>query len=322
MKLCKSFSLLFTLLVVFTTFAQRREAIPFSDFEHWVTRNMRESALLGGNDRTLYAIAPDTTINGAVAYRNRGGSPWATSNAYANVVGIKKASCTVVPEERPGEGLCARLDSKLEVVRVLGLVDIEVLISGSIYLGELYEPIRSVNNPYGKMTMGIPFTKRPDRLVFDYNLTMSENGNRIYSTGLSPKRVVQGPDSAEVYILLQHRWEDEDGNVYAHRVGTGRERFTQSTRGWVNGYGIDVHYGDISHETFFRPYMDLLNGKRSYSCMNSKGKIVPVQEIAWGAPDEEITHMLVMASSGCGTAFVGAEGTTLLVDNFYLEYNE
>ena len=64
MKLCKSFSLLFTLLVVFTTFAQRREAIPFSDFEHWVTRNMRESALLGGNDRTLYAIAPDTIING------------------------------------------------------------------------------------------------------------------------------------------------------------------------------------------------------------------------------------------------------------------
>ena len=170
------------------------------------------------------------------------------------------------------------------------------------------------------MTMGIPFTKRPKKLIFDYNLTMSKNGNRIYSTGLSPKKVVQGPDSAEVYILLQHRWEDEDGNVYAHRVGTGRERFTQSTDGWVNEYAIDVHYGDISQESYFRPYMDLLNGKRSYSCMNSKGKIVPVQEVSWGAPDEEVTHMLVMASSGCGTAFVGAEGTTLLVDNFYLEY--
>ena len=54
--------------------------------------------------------------------------------------------------------------------------------------------------------------------------------------------------------------------------------------------------------------------------MNSKGKIVPVQEVDWGAPDEEVTHMLVMASSGCGTAFVGAENTTLWVDNFYLEY--
>ena len=312
--------LLLLLITVPSSIAQHREAIPYAHFEQWVTRHITESPILGGNARSLYAIAPDTVINGAVAYRNLGGSPWATSNAYANIIGIKKVSCTAVPENREGGGKCARLDSKLEVVRVLGMVDIEVLISGSIYLGELYEPIRSVNNPYGKMTMGIPFTKRPKKLIFDYNLTMSKNGNRIYSTGLSPKKVVQGPDSAEVYILLQHRWEDEDGNVYAHRVGTGRERFTQSTDGWVNEYAIDVHYGDISQESYFRPYMDLLNGKRSYSCMNSKGKIVPVQEVSWRAPDEEVTHMLVMASSGCGTAFVGAEGTTLLVDNFYLEY--
>lgn len=312
--------LLLLLITVPSSIAQHREAIPYAHFEQWVTRHITESPILGGNARSLYAIAPDTVINGAVAYRNLGGSPWATSNAYANIIGIKKVSCTAEPENREGGGKCARLDSKLEVVRVLGMVDIEVLISGSIYLGELYEPIRSVNNPYGKMTMGIPFTKRPKKLIFDYNLTMSKNGNRIYSTGLSPKKVVQGPDSAEVYILLQHRWEDEDGNVYAHRVGTGRERFTQSTDGWVNEYAIDVHYGDISQESYFRPYMDLLNGKRSYSCMNSKGKIVPVQEVSWGAPDEEVTHMLVMASSGCGTAFVGAEGTTLLVDNFYLEY--
>lgn len=301
--------------------AQQRELIPFSNFDQWVTRNMTESKLLGGKDRTLYAIAPETTIDGAIAYRNMGGSPWATSNAYANVVGIKKASCTVVPEKRSdGKGMCARLDSKLEVVRVLGMVDIEVLVSGSIYLGELYEPIRSVNNPYSKMTMGIPFTKRPKKLIFDYNLKMSTNGNRIYSTGLSPKKVVQGPDSAEVYILLQHRWEDEDGNVYAHRVGTGRERFTQSTNGWVNGHAINVNYGDITDKSFYRPFMGLLNGKNSYSCMNSKGKIVPVQEVGWGTPDEEVTHMLVFASSGCGTAFVGAENTTFWVDNFYLEY--
>ena len=312
--------LLLLLITVPSSIAQHREAIPYAHFEQWVTRHITESPILGGNARSLYAIAPDTVINGAVAYRNLGGSPWATSNAYANIIGIKKVSCTAVPENREGGGKCARLDSKLEVVRVLGMVDIEVLISGSIYLGELYEPIRSVNNPYGKMTMGIPFTKRPKKLIFDYNLSMSKNGNRIYSTGLSPKKVVQGPDSAEVYILLQHRWEDEEGNVYAHRVGTGRERFTQSTDGWVNEYAIDIHYGDISQESYFRPYMDLLNGKRSYSCMNSKGKIVPVQEVSWGSPDEEVTHMLVMASSGCGTAFVGAEGTTLLVDNFYLEY--
>ena len=204
---------LLMLITSIASMAQHREAIPYADFEQWVTRNIGESPVLGGSMRSLYAIAPDTVINGPIVYRNMGGSPWATSNAYANVVGVKKVSCTVVPEAREGGGTCARLDSKLEVVRVLGLIDIEVLVSGSIYLGELYEPIRSANNPYGKMTMGIPFNKRPKKLVFDYNLKMSESGNRIYSTGFSPKKLVQGPDSAEVYILLQHRWEDENGNV-------------------------------------------------------------------------------------------------------------
>ncbi len=312
--------LLFTLFILLPTVAQQRELIPYADFEQWVTRHLTESKLLGGHPRTLYAIAPNDTLEGAVAYKPSGNTPWATSNAYANVIGIVKGSCTVVPEKREGGGMCARLDSKLEEVKVLGMVNIEVLVSGSIYLGELHEPIRSVNNPYGKMEMGMPFKKRPKKLIFDYNLKMSDKGHRIYSTGLSPKKVVQGPDSAEVYILLQHRWEDEDGNVYARRIGTGRQRFTESTNGWVNEYAINVHYGDITKETFYRPYMGLLYGKKSYSCLNSKGEIVPIEEVGWGDPDEEITHMLIMASSGCGTAFVGAENTTLLIDNIQLEY--
>ncbi len=313
------------MLVCATTFvssAQQRELLPFADFEQWVTRNMHESAVIGGNDRTIYAIGPTTTIEGNVAYKNMGGSPWGSSNAYASVAAgaVKKCSCTVQPDTRPGGGTCARLDSKMEVVKVLGLVDIEVLVSGTIYLGQLVEPVRSVNSPYSKMLMGIPFTKRPKKLVFDYKLQMSTTGNRIYSTGLKPKKVVQGPDSAEVYIILQHRWEDEKGNVYAHRVGTGRQRFTKSTNGWVNGHTIDVHYGDITQEPFYKPFMGLIPEKKSYFCRNSKGKIVPIHEVGWGAPDEEVTHLMVMASSACGTAFVGAEGTSFWVDNIYLEY--
>lgn len=313
---------LIALLLSFFTlsFAQERELIPYGDFEQWVTRKITESKIIGGNDRTLYAIAPNEVIEGNIPYSNKGGSPWATSNAYADVVSIKKGSCTVTPAMRADGGRCARLESKLETVKVLGIVDIEILVSGSIYLGEMSEPVKSATNPYGKMWMGIPFNKRPNKLVFDYKLNMSQSGNRIYSSGLKAKKVVQGPDSAEVYIILQHRWEDEKGNVYANRVGTGRERFTESSKGWVREHEIKVHYGDITKQSFYKPYMGLLSGDRSYYCRNSKGKIVPVQEVGWGAPDEEVTHMLVMASSGCGTAFVGAEGTVFWVDNFYLEY--
>ena len=73
--------LLLLLITVPSSIAQHREAIPYAHFEQWVTRHITESPILGGNARSLYAIAPDTVINGAVAYRNLGGSPWATSNA-------------------------------------------------------------------------------------------------------------------------------------------------------------------------------------------------------------------------------------------------
>ena len=233
--------------------AAQSELIKYGNFDQWIVRNIKESRIIGGETKQLYEIGPNAVWNENKPYTNQGGSPWATSNAYANVLGIVKASCTVVPEERPGGGWCARLDSKIDDVKVLGLVNLEVLVSGTIYLGELMEPIRSVNSPYSKMTMGIPFTKRPKKLVFDYRLKMSDKNYRIYSTGLKPKKQVAGRDSAEVYILLQHRWEDEKGNVYALRVGTGRERYTQSTNGWVNGHTITVHYGDISSKPFLLP---------------------------------------------------------------------
>ncbi len=321
MKHC--YSLIFMLLLgaVLRVEAQQYEEIPYADFEQWVTRHIPESGILGGNTRTIYAIGPTETIEGAKVYqKGKGGSPWETSNAYANVIGIVKTSCTAIPERREGGGYCARLDSKMEEVKVLGMINIEILVSGSIYLGAMEEPVRSVNSPYSKMTMGIPFTKRPKNLVLDYRLKMSDKDYRVYSTGLKPKKIVAGRDSAEVYILLQHRWEDEEGNVYARRVGTGRERYITSTNGWVNGHKIPVRYGDITRQPYYEYYMGLIPEEKSYYCRNSKGKIVPVVEVGWGAPDEEITHMLVMASAGCGTAFVGAENTTFWVDNIKLEY--
>lgn len=118
------------------------------------------------------------------------------------------------------------------------------------FLGEVNEPIRSTSNPYGKMEMGIPFTKRPVRLIFDYKYKASPDDFRTESTGFSSRKQLAGRDSAEVYILLQHRWEDEDGNVYARRVGTGRERYIKSTPDWVNGHSVPIHYGDITDKPF------------------------------------------------------------------------
>ena len=320
MRKLSLFIILLGLLEPVSLRAQHVEPIAFGDFEHWVTREIKESALLGGKTKTVYAIAPTQYIKGNKAYRNMGGSPWASSNVMANVMGIVKTSNTVRPEKRQDGGTCACMETVIEDCRVLGMMNLHVLVSGSIFLGEANEPIRSTSNPYGKMEMGIPFTKRPVRLIFDYKYKASPDDFRTESTGFSSRKQLAGRDSAEVYILLQHRWEDEDGNVYARRVGTGRERYIKSTPDWVNGHSVPIHYGDITDKPFYKSYMGLIPEDKSYYCRNSKGDMVPVVEVGWGEADEPVTHMLVMASATCGTAYIGGLGNTFWIDNIALGY--
>lgn len=290
------------------------EPIKFGDFSNWVTREVKESKLIGGNTKTIYEIAPTRKIAEAnKAYVNEGGSPWATSNVYAKVAGVVKGSGTVTPAVINGNKV-ARMEAKMEEVKVLGLVNMDVMVAGTIFLGRIYEPITSPKGPFSKMEMGVPYTKRPKALVFDYRVDMPSANTRVKSTGFSSKKTLQGRDNAEVYVLLQKRWEDKDGNLYAQRVGTGRERYAKSIP-WTKGHQIPIHYGDISKQSWFKPWMGLLDGDKAYYARNSKGKLVPVHETGWAPADATPTHVLVMASSSCGEPYVGTEGLTLYIDN-------
>ena len=44
--------------------ALRPEKINFGDFSNWVTRDIKESAVLGGKVKTVYAIGPAKHIRG------------------------------------------------------------------------------------------------------------------------------------------------------------------------------------------------------------------------------------------------------------------
>lgn len=296
------------------------EKLKYGDFDSWVVRHIKESAVLGGNTKTLYEIGPNQTIDGAKAYSNLGGSPWATSNVYAKVMGVVKCSNAVYRDNRGNGNYCVKMTTVMEHVKALGMINMDVLVSGSIFLGHIFEPISSTKNPYSKMEMGIPFKKRPNYLIFDYKLTVPTSGQVVYSSGFGSKKTLAGKDHAEVYILLQRRWEDAKGNIHAMRVGTGRHRFSSSTNGWVNGYKIPVWYGDITKHSGYQSYMGLIPQKNSYYARNSKGKMVPVVEEGWDSANATPTHILVMASSGCGVAYTGMEGMTLWVDNMALGY--
>ncbi len=293
----------------------RIEPLKYGDFSHWLKRTVKESGIIGGATKTIYEIAPNKTVPQNTPYSNASGSPWATSNVYAKVKGIVKGSGTVSPFDRGGGNLCARMQSKMEHVKVLKLINMDVMVAGSIFLGQVFEPISSTSKPFAKMEMGIPYTKRPSALVYDYKVDMPNANTRVRSSGLGSKKTLQGRDNAEVYVLLQKRWEDEKGNIYAHRVGTGRERFNKSSAGWVNGHRLPIRYGNISNKPGYKPWMGLLDGDKAYYAKNSKGKLVPVHEIGWADENETPTHVLMMASSSCGEPYVGTEGITLYVDN-------
>ena len=308
------------LLAVMPLRAERREAIKYGNFDTWVTRNIKESHIIGGNTRQVYEIGPDKVIDGDQAYVNMGGSPWATSNVMAKVCGITKTSNAVYPDNRPGNGKCCKLMTQLENCKAIGIINIDVVVAGSIFLGEMFEPIKSTKNPYSKMEMGIPFTKRPTALVYDYKLSIPAGGTRLYSSGLGSKKTYPGSDKAEVFIILQRRWEDADGKLYAKRVGTGRELLAKTTPDWVNGHHLKVMYGDITGQPGYKPFMGLIPEAKSYYARNSKGEMVPVVEKGWDDADATPTHMLIMFSSGSGEPYIGTIGTDFRVDNVQLAY--
>ncbi len=298
----------------------KEEYLPFGNFDQWLVRNVKESGIIGGATKTLFEIAPNGTINSSDAYHNAGGSPWATSNVVAKVAGITKTNTSVYREARQGHGYCAKLSTHEEKCVVLGMVNIKVLAAGSIYLGETQEPITGTSNPMGKLDVGIPFTRRPQAIRFDYKVALSGQPNRIRRTGFGKASVVEGKDMADCILFLQKRWEDKDGNIYAHRIGTMVVRFDQSTKDWVNNATFTIHYGNITKQSFYQPYMGLTTGDFVRYAKNSKGKMVPIQEVGWGAADETPTHLVLQFDSSHGGAYVGSVGNTLWVDNVRLVY--
>lgn len=293
------------------------EMLPFGDMDQWIDRQIKESAIIGGATKNVYAIGPTATIAENKAYRNMGGSPWASSNVLARVAGVTKTSTSVFPEER-GSGFCARLDTRMVDVKVFGLLDMSVLAAGSIFLGGVHEPIKGTKNPQKMLNCGIPFTRKPIALQFDYKVKMSDRENRIRATGFSRVTEVEGKDFPAVILLLQKRWEDEKGNIYAKRVGTMVVRY-YATTDWHENATYSIMYGDISGDPAYKAHMMRLQVEERYA-VNSKGESVPIREVAWGTKEDVPTHLVLQFTSSHGGAYIGSPGNSLWVDNVKLVY--
>lgn len=305
------------LFVAANGYAQQLEPVPYGDMEQWVVRVIKESGIIGGNTRELYCLGKSDTIRQNKAYDYlHSGSPWSSSNAYAKVAGVEKGACTMRPENREGGGKCCRMDVELQSIKALGIVNVSVIAGGTLFTGRTIEPIKSTDNPNHNIECGVPFTKRPKALVFDYKCKVSPEQTMTSTKGGGKPKSVAGHDCAKAFILLINRWEDADGNIHAVRVGTGMELFEKTVSTWQNGHRIEVHYGNITGEPYYKPYMGL---KSDMYAMNSKGKMVNFIEEGWDATKAP-THLIINFSAGSQEPFVGHEGNTMWVDNVMLEY--
>ncbi len=269
--------------------------------DKWHQVIVKESGVIGGKVTTLHKLDE----NGV----------WSLPNVTANIIGVIKTSNSVFPEKR-GDGYCARLEIIQETVKVMGMLNLYVVAQGTLILGSVIEPIRDTKSPYSKLISGIPYTEKPKALQLDYKAKV---GNKVVrGTGLSPRRDYEEIDYSDVLILLQYRWEEENGDVHSLRVGTGYKRITESSTEWKNGEQVEILYGDITGHNNYKEYMGMRNGEIANYTMNSYGKIVPIKEEGWAKDDVSPTHIIIWISASSGKAFYGGIGNTLWVDNVKL----
>ena len=295
-----------------------KKYLPYGKFESWCVRDIKESAIIGGNTKRIYNIGPKDTIRENKVYPYTARTPWSSSNAYARVAGVTKASCTVVPDRSWDGSICAKLETKYEELRVLG-INTKILVSGCIFYGNIFEPIPTANNPYSLMNWGVPFVGRPKALVLDYKSAMPNKGT-ITKCKVTSHETIPGNDAHEITFILQKRWEDKDGNIHALRVGTAMTRIEHPSSGWVKNFRVPVIYGDATRDPGYKDYMKLGPKGLTYYAKNSKGKIVKIQEEGWAKADETPTHAMVIMTASIHEAFVGTIGNTLWIDNIALEY--
>lgn len=290
----------------------------YGKFDNWCAREIKESSLIGGETAHLYEFYGnrDTKFTGKEPFSAPAGYVWRTNNVLAIVAGVVKTNNTVYPEKRD-DGYCARIETHLEDVKVIGLINMDVVCQGAIMVGTLPEPITTPKDPMTKVQYGLPFTSCPKAVEFDYK---ADVGNEVYrGTGFSKLKPMGYPDYAEVIFMLQKRWEDEDGNIHALRVATGIERITKSTSEWINGYRINLKYGDITKDPSYEEYMGLkTDPKTAYHDINSQGKDKLIQEEGWAEPGTQPTHLILHFITSCGEAFYGGLGNTLWLDNVKL----
>lgn len=166
--------------------------------------------------------------------------------------------------------------------------------AGSVFVGKFEKDKIDPTNPQAAIDFGTPFTGRPQKLNFKHQYTPGEvnkdkDGNEL----------PEG-DQCDIYVYLEIR----DGSEIL-RLATAWYRSAE-TVSELSETTIEFTYGELDNS--FPDYMKPENGK--YVSADSASFVLP-------------THFTFVASSSFdGANFAGAIGSTLVLDDVILVYEE
>jgi hypothetical protein len=299
-----------------SSFLNNSNQLNYSSLDYWYSRKLKESMLLSGQTIELYGIGKVDLQSDFYDIKLKDPkSPWGTTNIYSKMI-LDVGNTRVYPEKRDA-GYCCRLETAIRKDNIAGL-KVEVLIAGTLFLGELIEPVRGLKDPIKNVNHGIPFSKKPKAIKFDYKYHVGNHlVEAIYSVAPT-----DGTDKAEFCMILQKRWEDKNGNVFATRIGGARQFFTGTVSQWVNGAIFPVFYGDITGLPEYNSQtMGLMPQVGEVYVRNSQNKMVRVIETGWGKPDDLPTHLILyFTSSYKGIQYIGSPESVFWVDNIEFLY--
>ena len=166
--------------------------------------------------------------------------------------------------------------------------------AGSIFTGKFDSDKIDPSNPQAAIDFGIPFVGRPAKLRLKYK----------FSPGAVNKNkqgdVLAYPDMLDIYALLEIRFS---GKI--QRLGTAWLRSSDGISE-LNTVEIPFNYGELNNS--FPDYMKPVDGV--YVSQDSAQFVLP-------------THITFVASSSFdGANFAGAIGSTLIIDDVEMVYDE
>lgn len=256
--------------------------------EHiWTVKSFVASAtpqLKNGDLNLWYKTASDYYEPGA----NATATIWGTGNQGTQILN----KLATIPEDMGNNNLAAKMIT-LDNGKLAATFGTPIS-AGSLFTGVFNPDKIDPANPQAAIEFGTPFTGRPEKLRFKYTYVPG-NVNKD-KQGI----VLDYPDACDIYALLEIRL---GGKIERLATAWFRSSDTQSV---LTSMELSLTYGELDNS--YPDYMKPLSN--AYVSADSASFVLP-------------THITFVASSSFdGANFSGAIGSTLVIDDIEMVYEE